>query len=247
MAIANVHAKWENGVLRWYDANTYETVFVHAPVWFKDDFCRATLGKEAAGDDMPWNTTETALNTAIAITDDISGGVVPFIIDNDNNAEVATLDFGNVRMLDCNDGLNIEFRVNLATSIAAAGGTAVWGIAGDYNAVPDTVSEGAWFRLDTGSDALKVETDDTTNDNDDVATGVTMVNGTYYVCRIDCTTITDVKFYVDGVRVAAATTFDMSNLTAAEARMQPYFSVVKTANVGVARLDLDLVSFWSGR
>ena len=98
-----------------------------------------------------------------------------------------------------------------------------------------------------GSGAVLAESDDTTNNNDDISTGVTAVAGTYNIYRIDFTNIADVLFYIDGAAVATAQTFDMSNLTDAEGLMQPYFSLDKGADAGLGTLDLDYVRIWSER
>jgi hypothetical protein len=108
------------------------------------------------------------------------------------------------------------------------------------------VAAAAWFRWDA-SLVTKCESDDTTNNEDDVATGITAVAGTYSIYRIDFTTLSDVKFFIDGARVAAGTTFDMSNLTAAEKRMQPYFSLDKATGTGLGDMNIDYVKIWSNR
>ena len=52
-----------------------------------------------------------------------------------------------------------------------------------------------------------------------------LVADTYHVYRIDCTDTSAVKFYVDDTLVG---TSDMSTtLSAAEAKVQPYFNVSK--------------------
>jgi len=47
-----------------------------------------------------------------------------------------------------------------------------------------------------------------------------------------------VKFYVDGVRVAASTTFDMSGYTAG---LQPYVQIQKTADANTDSVTIDYV------
>jgi hypothetical protein len=48
-----------------------------------------------------------------------------------------------------------------------------------------------------------------------------------------------VKFYVDGIRVAAGTTFDMS---AATGSLQPYVQIQKTADTNIDFVHVDYVS-----
>ena len=152
---------------------------------------------------------------------------------------------GNNRNFDAGNGLIFETRVNFSV-LPTTGVTAVLGVANDHNLDKDTVTVAAWFRLDA-SGAIDVETDDTTNNNDDKTTGITAVAGTFNIFRIDMTTLTDVKFFIDGTRVTTGTTFDMSNMTAAEQQMQPYFSLDKATGTGVGTMQIDYVKIFSNR
>ena len=85
--------------------------------------------------------------------------------------------------------------------------------------------------------ALVVETDDGTNDNNDVATGTSLAS-TLKTLVIDFEAgLSDVKFYVDGERVASSTTFDMSNVTAAQG-VQPFVQLQKASGTGVASVTI---------
>jgi len=149
------------------------------------------------------------------------------------------------KTFDVGSGLIFECRLNMAV-VPGTGVTAVFGMAGDHNLDKDTVANQAWFRLQASA-ALLCESDDTTNNNDDKATGITLVAGTYNIFRIDFTTLTDVKFYVDGVRVASTVTFDMSNLSDAEKQMQPYFSLDKPSGSTLGDLNIDYVKIFQDR
>ena len=117
---------------------------------------------------------------------------------------------------------------------------------GDHDLDYDSSTEHAWFNLD-GSAAVVAETDDTTNNNDDVATGITVAVADWNTFQIDFNHLADVKFYINGTPVAGTTTFDMSNLTAAESYMQPYFGMAKTSDVGLGQMYIDYIKFWSAR
>ena len=54
----------------------------------------------------------------------------------------------------------------------------------------------------------------------------------------------DVKFYVDGARVAASTTFDMSNYSAG---FQPYVQIQKTADTNTDSVVIDYIKIVSKR
>jgi len=227
----------------------WETVLVPVPLWFYDDFL-GILGGDPMDGTITYSVVEVNLNTAIAPAADISCGAIDMIIDADNNAEDAVLYFGDQRSIDLNQHANIEF--GLAIQVLPTGGapatgtTIVFGLAHDHNLDKDTVATHAWFRLQ-GAASLLCETDDTTNDNDDVDTGIDLVATAYHTFRIDSFDIADVKFFVDGARVCAGTTFDMSNCTADEAIMQPYVSLDKAANVQVGTVRLDYIKIWTSR
>jgi hypothetical protein len=108
------------------------------------------------------------------------------------------------------------------------------GLASARNTTDDSVATNAWFRMQgsASTSALLVETDDAVTDLDDKATGTTL-SSTYKTLRIDFTNgLADVRFYVDGERVAASTTFDMSGLTAG-LNVQPSVQLQKASGTGV--------------
>lgn len=244
-----IACKWNwhgTGHQVWYDKTTFETLQTTYPLQFVEDF----LGDEG-GDifdgTITWNTLEvgTSTNPTVAIVDNASNGQFLLHLAADDEAEDVVLYMPDSKAFDVGNGLIFEARINMAVS-PGTGVCAVAGMAGPHNLDKDTLANAAWFRWDA-SLATKVETDDTTNDNDDVSTGLTAVAGTYNIYRIDFTTLSNVKFFVDGVRVATSTTFDMSNLTAAEQQMQPYFSLDKASGTGLGDMNIDYVKIFSNR
>jgi hypothetical protein len=71
----------------------------------------------------------------------------------------------------------------------------------------ETIAEFASIHFDGNSLALLVQSDDGTTDVAPTATGVNAVAGTPFEAWIDTRDPASVKFYLDGVRVAAGTTF----------------------------------------
>ena len=119
---------------------------------------------------------------------------------------------------------------------------------GDHNLDNDTIAESAWFKLDGVGTQIVCETDDNgVINNDDVATGVYAVAGTPNIYRIDFTDLRDVKFFIDGVRVASGTTFDLNVLTGATAILQPYIELDCGADASEGVFDIDYVKIWSNR
>ena len=235
---------WHNtGHQVWYDKSTFETLKTTYPLYFYDDFLGSAGGSVFDGTEI-WNVVDVNDATE-AIVADSSNGLFRLHMHVTSEDEDAVLYHNDNRTFDIDNGLIFETKIDVAT-IPTLTTEAVWGMAGDHDLDNDTVAESCWFKLD-GSGAVVVESDDAGTDNDDVATGVTVVPGTANIYRIDFTSLTNVKFFIDGVRVAASTTFDISTLTGATAMLQPYFDMNKTGDAGLGDLDIDYVKIWSNR
>jgi hypothetical protein len=241
--------KMYNGIPCMVDKTTLEYVPLGAPVHFYDDFLGAdglaamvVGGAEESG--VKWAVIDVGDATQAFVADGANGAVLLNIAAT-SEAEDAVLCWNDQLGLDVTNGGVFQFRAQLDV-LPTTGVAVVAGLAGPHNLDKDTVANHAWFRWQANATGL-VETDDTTNDNDDKATGLTTVVDTYNMYRIDFTDLSSVKFYVDDVQVATGTTFDMSNLTAAEKIMQPYFSLDKASGTGVGALKIDCVRFWGPR
>lgn len=233
---------WQNtGRQVFYDESSFETLMTGYPVQYVEDFQGGAILTDGT---TTWKAIDVGAATEALVADASNGQFLLHLAANDE-AEDAVLYHGDQKSFDVGNGLIFEARVNMAVA-PGTGVTAVFGMCGDHNLDKDTVTEGAWFRFQA-SMACLVETDDTTNNNDDVATGHTAVAGTYDIYRIDFTNLADVKFFVNGARVASGTTFDMSNLTAGEEQMQPYFSLDKASGTGLGDMNIDYVKIYSNR
>ena len=233
-------SRFYNGILEYFDSVTFERVKPLAPVVFEDDFFYRTLNVtdrwvakdvSAAGDTTP-----------LVVASGING-VARMPLDATSEAQESGLTWNDNRQFVLNQGLIWEARVALST-LPTLLGMAVWGLAGNYNAVQNTVAESIWFRAN-GDGVVLAESDDTVNEQNSISTGTTLTAGTYAIFRIDCTTITDIKFYINGVRVASSTTFTMAQV--ATLKLQPYFSIVKASGAGLGVLDADVVRIWQKR
>jgi hypothetical protein len=88
---------------------------------------------------------------------------------------------------------------------------------------------------------LLVETDDGTSDLDDKATGTTLAS-TYKKCVIDFTNgLSDIRFYVDGARVAPSTTFTLANITSGQ-NVQLFIQIHKASGTGVPAVQISKVA-----
>ena len=91
---------------------------------------------------------------------------------------------------------------------------------------------------------MTVETDDNVTDTAPVSTGVTLAT-VFKRFVIDFTGgKSNVKFYIDGVRVAASTTFTMASYTVG---LQPFIQIQKAANTNVDAITVDYVKIVAKR
>lgn len=236
-----VKARYRNGMLEYFDPQQlHERVGQVAPVTFYDDF----YGK-AIDTTLTWTAIDVSaagLTTPVLVAS-ASSGVVSLPLDATSEAQETGLTWGDQRTLMLSRGPIFDCVLSLQTlpTLLSIG---VWGLAGNKNAVADTVAESAWFRVD-GNGVVTVETDDTVNETTKVATGVTVVAGAPHAYRIDCTDPTKVLFYIDGVQVAAATTFNMNQVPTL--KLQPYFHLAKASGAGLGVIELDVVRAFQKR
>jgi len=225
----------------WFDGTTFETLITTYPNQFVEEF-HGSDGGDIFDGTVTWKTVDVG-----DATEAIVANKDQFLLHlhATSEAEDAVLYFEDELSFDVGNGLIFEAAVDMAVS-PGTGVAAVFGMAGPHNLDKDTIANHAWFRFQANLTGL-VESDDTTNNNDDIATGLTAVAGTRDIYRIDFTTLADVKFYVNGARVAAGTTFDMSNLSAAEQQMQPYFSLDKASGTGLGDMNIEYVKIFSNR
>ena len=200
-----------------------------------------TLTASPAGSDQ-WDIADTSSSGTPTYTVGGTNGEATLAFDNTSEIQNVCLFKSDVLNFDIDYIHSIELRVKTVASLDSATSLA-FGLCSARNDAIDSLAAHASFRL-IGSNSLVVETDDSVNDNDDVATGATLVD-TYKRFVIDFTGgKSNVKFYVDGVRVAASTTFDMSNYSAG---FQPYVQLQKTADTNTDSVVIDYIKIVSKR
>ncbi len=235
--MGSTRAKYENGMNRWYDSSTFETLLVAAPVWKKEDFVNPAL------DTTNLFTVRDTGGATEGMLADGGNGILELALASTSEAELAGVDYADQRPLILNQGLNFEARFRYSV-LPTTSVIACIGLCGDHNATADTVAESIWFRSDA-SGAVTVESDDTVNEQTKVATGTTLTVSDWIVARIDCTTITAVKFYINGAQVAGGTTFNMS--TVAGLKLQPVARINKASGTGVGTIEVDYIATWQKR
>lgn len=162
-----------------------------------------------------------------------------------NEVENVCLSFGDALDFDIDDIQSIEMRVRL-TAAFTSGSELVFGVGSARNDTTDSVTANAWFKMvgANSTTAIYAESDDGVRDNDDIVTGATL-GTTFKRFVIDFTGgKSNVKFYVDGQRVAASQTFDMSSYNAG---LQPIIQLQKAANTNVNSVVIDYVKIEARR
>lgn len=180
-------------------------------------------------------------------------GVAQLAFDSQTEAQNVCLSWGDKLGIDFTTLRGFECGARLVAttgSLKDSATTVAWGVTGDRNDAIDSIAYASLFRLaGAGVNTLVVESDDGTNDKDDIVTGFTMTDLIWCKFKIDFSVKTDVKYYA-GLststmrRVGAATTFDMSNYNAA---VQPFFQLQKTSDNNTDAFQIDYVRLWGVR
>jgi hypothetical protein len=207
---------------------------------FYDDFNGAAAALPTSADPATaWLVDDTSSSGAPTYTKGTSEATLTLA--STTEVENVCLHFNDALDFDIDSIIRMEFRAKVTATLDSAT-TIVMGLGSARADDPDTVAANAFFKL-TGSNAVVVETDDGTTDNDDNATGVTL-SSTYKRFVIDFSGgKSDVKFYIDGVKVGTET-FTMS---AYSSGLQPIFQIQKTSDSNTDALTIDYVKVVSRR
>jgi hypothetical protein len=181
------------------------------------------------------DTSSAGAPTYLCITED--AGAAKLTLAATSEEEIVTLYHLDVLTLDLANLQRIEMIAKVAGIDSVT--TLVFGVADAQNDTEDSVATNAWFRMQgsASTTAVVCESDDGTTDNDDKATGTTLA-ATYKKFVIDFTNgLADIRFFIDGERVAAATTFSMSAVTAGQ-NVQPFIQLHKASGTGVPSITI---------
>jgi hypothetical protein len=239
--------KFESGIATTFDSVTTETVGKLAPVVFYDDFIASSLVVPASGaaeSGAMWTKKIVGAGPPlVALTGDINGLAV-CTMEATDQAQSAYLHLNDNLPFSMVNGPIFETRLAL-TVLPTLGVEMQWGLGCAYG-VPDNMAYSAWFTAD-GDGIVFLETDDNATDRS-VTSGITLVAGVYHYFKIDVSDVTSIKFFIDGVRVGAATTFPFAAV-GANAQMQPFFGGYKSvgAGTGVGTMAIDYVKIWQKR
>ncbi len=204
---------------------------------FCDLFDRAQVFSATPGMNG-WTIADTSTSgtpTYLCVTE--NGGAAALTLAATSEAENVCLFFNDVLPWDLRQLQYIKFIAKVSGIDAVT--TLVFGVGSARNDTPDSVGHLAWFRVEgsASTSAVVVETDDTVTDNDDKATGETL-GSVYKTFLIDFSQgLSDVRFYVEGERVSAATTFSMASATA-DQNVQPLIQLQKASGTGVPSITI---------
>lgn len=212
---------------------------------FYDDFNGAVATFPTSADPAtPWLVDDTSSSGTPVYTKGTSEATLTLV--STNEIENVCLHFNDALDFDIDDIQRVSMRVKIGASTFTSGSILCFGVGSARNDTANDVAANAWFRMEGANSTTLVyaETDDGTRDVDDISTGVTL-GTTYKDFVIDFTGgKSNVKFYIDGQRVCATQTFDMS---AYSSGLQPIIQIQKAANTNVDSVVVDYVEIVSKR
>jgi hypothetical protein len=237
---------YDSGRQRFRDRDTKESIIWEYPLAFYDDFIGSSLVVPAAGSaesGANWvkKITGAAPPTLAGVADGVNG-LVKSTLTSASQAQDAAMYMNDELMFSIAQGAIVEMRV--VVDVAPTGNAVLsFGLQGAYAAGGSNFRAG--FEVIATNLLALCEVDDNATDTS-ASSGVTLVVGTYNIFRIDATTQTDIKFFIDDVPVATSTTF-ASAASAANSKMQPYFGLYKASGTGVGTATIDYVKVWQER
>ena len=204
----------------------------------KDDFFDRAQAFTTTPGHNGWTIKDTSTNgspTYLCATED--GGAAVLTLAATSEAEIVTLYNNDVLPLDLANLQQVEIIAKVSGIDSVT--TLCFGVANAQNDTADSVTVNAWFRIEGSVSTSNVvcETDDTVTDNDDKASGTTLA-AVYKQFVIDFTNgLSDVRFFIDGERVATGTTFSMTGITAGQ-NVQPFVQLQKASGTGVPAITI---------
>lgn len=207
------------------------------------------IAAAASGAGNPWVKADTSSAGSPTVAG-LNGGGLRLLLASTTEVENLCVYFGDVLSFDIDEIVSAEFAVKTVATLDSATSLA-FGLCSARNDAIDSLAAHASFRC-IGDNNVVVETDDGTNDNDDVATGLTLStswkrfkidfasrNSTFEPPSVSKGRKSNIEFYGANDngslrRVASGARFDMSNYSSG---LQPYFQLQKTSDANTDNLD----------
>ena len=239
--------QYRGGNLVFYDGSSHESMPI-APSVFSDDFIGAgsvvipAAASEESG--VPWaKKIVGAAPPTVAGVADAANGHIQCALTADSQKQDAALYMGDYRNFSLLQGCVFEARVKVSVLPTLLAETII-GLVGDWADGPDAITHSAFFTHDGSGEAI-CEVDDAATDQS-ATSGVTVLATEWHTYRIEFVSLTDIRFYIDGNRVAGGTTFAYAAV-GADAVLQPYIGLYKASGAGVGTLLVDYVRVWQNR
>ena len=210
---------------------------------YVDDFFGTSATFPTSADPAtPWLAVDTSAAGTPTYVRNASNAVLT--LTSTSEVQNVCLAHGDALSFDIDDLQRIEFRTKVT---GCTTGTIIsFGLASARNDDPTAMTALALFKMTgaTSTTDVTVETDDNVTDTAPVSTGVSLAT-VFKRFVIDFTGgKSNVKFYIDGVRVAPATTFTMAGYTAG---LQPFIQIQKSSSANTDAVTVDYVKIVAKR
>lgn len=212
---------------------------------FFDDFNGTVATFPSSADPAtPWLVDDTSASGTPVYTRGTSAATMTLAATSE--IENVCLHFGDALDFDIDNIQSVEMRVKIGASTMTSGSILTFGVGSARADDADTIAASAFFKMvgATSTTVVYVESDDGTNEVAATSTGKTL-GTTYKRFLIDFTGgKSNVKFYIDGERVCASTTFSMA---AYSSGLQPIIQLQKAANTNADSVVVDYVKITATR
>jgi hypothetical protein len=236
---------YQTGRQAFFDNSTFETLAAMYPMSFYDEFFGAGIVIPASGSaesGCAWTKKIVgAAPPTVGVLGDTVNGILECALTADAQKQDAALHWDDQLSLSIAQGVIFEARVALSV-LPTLNGVASWGLWGAW------ADGGSNYRVGfevPNTAIVACESDDNATDTS-ASSGVTLTASEYHIYRIDTTTQTDIKFYIDGARVAGSTTFSNS-ASAANSKCQPHVGMYKASGAGLGKILVDYIKIWQNR
>lgn len=209
---------------------------------YVDDFFGTSATFPTSADPAtPWLVADTSAAGTPTYVRNASNAVLT--LTSTSEVQNVCLYHGDALSFDIDDLLSAEFRVKV--SGCTSGTTISWGLASARNDDPAAMTALALFKMTgaTSTTDVTVETDDNVTDTAPVSSA-TALSTTFKRFVIDFSNKSDIKFFIDGVRVARSTTFTMAGYTSG---LQPFIQIQKTSSANTDAVTVDYVKIVAKR
>lgn len=206
--------------------------------WGTDFFGTGSLSTSENKDGLVIADTSSSGTPTYAHVDGSEAGELAVDLASTNEIENVCVYMGDKLQFDIDKIVEAWFRVKLNQAALDATTMFAIGLTGDRNDAIDSIAQAILFRVIGADDttALVVESDDGTNDNNDVATGKTLTNS-YAEFLINFERgKDDVRLFHNDQPIATGTKFDLSNYAGS---LQFFAQIQKTADTNVDGFTLD--------